>query len=82
MNSSNTVLIKRVEYKYEVLDGLEQGRIAYLKISLDYIFNMSDVVITSIKEFFKKFSQDGVANYPSENVALLAQQINAMAERL
>ena len=40
---------------------------------------MSDIVITFIQELFKKFAQDSLAKYPSENVALLVQQINAMA---
>ena len=46
------------------------------------MFNMSDIVITSIQEFFKKFSKDGVAKYQCENVALLVQKINAAEERL
>ena len=47
MKFSDPALIKRVEEKYEALDGLEQGVITYLNISLDDIFNMSDVIITS-----------------------------------
>ena len=43
---------------------------------------MSDVVITSLQEFFKKFAWYGVAKYQSEKVALLVQKINAVAERL
>ena len=61
MKSSDPDLIKRVEDKYEALDGFDQGGIIYVKISLDEMFNMSDVIITSIQEFFKKFAQDGVA---------------------
>ena len=43
---------------------------------------MSDVFITLLQELFKKFALDGVAKYPSENLALIVQQINAVAERL
>ena len=46
------------------------------------MFNISDIVITSFQEFFKKFAQYGVAKYPSENMALLVQQINYMAKQL
>ena len=46
------------------------------------MFNMSDAIIISLQELFKKFSQDGLANYPSENVALLVQKINSVAEQL
>ena len=49
MNSLDTVLIKMVEDKYEALDGIEKGRITYLKILLDDIFNMSDVAIDSLQ---------------------------------
>ena len=47
MNSSDPSLIKRAEDSYDALFGIEQGGIACLKIALDDIFNMSDVVITS-----------------------------------
>ena len=43
---------------------------------------MSDIVISSLQDFFKNVALDGVAKYPSENVALLAQQVNAVVERL
>ena len=65
MNYSYPDLIKRVEDKYEAMDGLEQGGIAYLKIALDEMFNMSDIVITSIHEFFKNFARDGLAKHPN-----------------
>ena len=82
MNSSYLALIKRAEDKYEALDGIDQGGITYLKIALDEMFNMSDVVITSLLESFNNFARDGVAKYPSEKVALLVQKINAVTERL
>ena len=80
--SSDPALIKRLQEKYEALDGIQQGGIIYHKIVIDDMFNTSDVIITSIQEFFNKFAQDGVAKYPSENVALLVQKINSAAERL
>ena len=46
MNSSDPAFIKRLEDNYEALGRLEQGVIACLKIALDEMFNMSDVVIT------------------------------------
>ena len=82
MNSSDPDLLKRVEENYEALDGLDQGGITYFNIYLNEMFNMSDVVITSLLELFKNFAPDGIAKYPSENVALLVQQINAVTERL
>ena len=43
---------------------------------------MSDIVVTSLQDFFKTFARNGVAKFPNENVALLVQQINAVADRL
>jgi hypothetical protein len=82
INSSSSALIKRIKEKYETLTGLQQGGITYIKIALNEMFTMSDIVITSLQDFFKTFAQTGVAKFPNKNVALLVQQINAVAERL
>ena len=37
-------LIKKLEDKYKALGGLEKGRVTYLKIDIDNIFNMGDFV--------------------------------------
>ena len=79
MKSSDPAHIKKVEEKYEALYGIEQGGVTYIKISLGEMFDMCDVVITSLQELFKKFSWDGVSKYPSENMALLVHKINAVA---
>ena len=46
-------IIEKSEEKYEAMDGIDQEEIIYLKISLDKMFNMSDVVITSLQEFLQ-----------------------------
>ena len=46
---SDAALIKRVEEKYEALNGIVQGGIAYFNIALDDMLNMSYVVITSLQ---------------------------------
>ena len=43
---------------------------------------MSDVVITLIQELFKNFARGGISKYPSKNVALIVQQINAVSNLL
>ena len=82
INSTSPSLIKRIESKYDTIKGLEEGGITYLKIALDEMFDMSDIVITLLQDFFKNFARDGVAKYPSKNVAILVQQVNAVTERL
>ena len=49
VNSLGLALIKRVEDKYESMDGLDQGGINYLKSGFYDMFNISDVVITSLQ---------------------------------
>ena len=49
VDSSDPALIRRVEEKYGEMDGIEQGGITYLNISLDEMFNMSNVVITLLQ---------------------------------
>ena len=82
INSTSSALVKRIEEKYEALTGPQQGGITYIKIALDEMFNMLDIVITSLQDFFNTFARNGVAKFPNENVALLVQQINAVADRL
>ena len=61
MKSSDLAHQVQYDQVYWCIHGFDQGGIIYVKISLDEMFNMSDVIITSIQEFFKKFAQDGVA---------------------
>ena len=49
MKYSDPDIIKIVEEDYVALDGLEKEVITYLKIRLNKMFNISDVVITLIK---------------------------------
>ena len=76
VNSLDPALIEKVQDKYEALYGFEQGGITYLKISLGEMFNMSDVVINLLREFFNKFTWYGIDKYPIENVSLLVHNIN------
>ena len=56
MKSLDPALIKRVEKKCEALDGIYQEGITYIKIDIYDMFIMSDVVITSLQEFFNNFA--------------------------
>ena len=59
-------MIESIEEKYETLDEFEQGGITYLKISFYKIFNMSNVVITSLHGFVEKFSKDEISKVPKK----------------
>ena len=49
VNSSDPALIKSAEEKYEVLYGLEQGGMTYFNIALDDMFNLRNIIITSLQ---------------------------------
>jgi hypothetical protein len=58
--------VKRIEEKYSRLFGYEQGGITNLKIALDEMLTMSNMVITLLQKFLKQFAQEGVARVPDE----------------
>ena len=64
------------------MDELEQGMITHLKIEFNEIFNMRNVVITSLHDFINNFSKDGIAKVPKGNVSSLTQQMIVFCERL
>jgi hypothetical protein len=67
-NSCDINLVKRIDEKFNQLFEHEQGRITYLKIVLDEMFTMSNMVITLLQKFLKQFAQEGVARVPNEDV--------------
>jgi hypothetical protein len=68
-NSCDINLVKHIEEKFDQLFGYEQGGITYLKIMLDEMFMMSNMVITLLQKFLKLSAQEGVARVPNEDVA-------------
>ena len=81
-NSCDINLVKRIEEKYDYLAEYEQGGITYLKIALDEMFTMSNMVIQSLQKYLKQFAQEGIAKVPNEDVRLCSEQINAVCARL
>jgi hypothetical protein len=69
--------VKCLDEKFDQLFEYEQRGITYLKIALDKMFTMSNIVITSLQKFLKQFAQEGVARVPNEDVGLCAKQIAA-----
>ena len=54
VNSALTTPINRFEKKYKELDAFEKGGLTFNKTGLNGMFNMSDIAITSLQDFFKK----------------------------
>ena len=51
-------------------------------VAFDKMFNMSNVAITSLHDFIKNFSKDGISKVPNENISSLNQQMNSVCECL
>ncbi len=74
-NSCDINLVKWIEEKFDDLAKYEQGRITYLKIALDEMFTMSNMVIMSLQKYLKQFAQEGIAKVPNEDVRLCTEHI-------
>ncbi len=82
MNSCDVLLVDRINEKFDELDLYEQGGVTYIKIALDEMFTISNIVVTTLREFFEAFAKDGITKVPNEDVHAAMEQIIAVAERL
>ncbi len=53
-----------------------------MKIALDEMFTMSNMVIMSLQHYLKQFAQDGIAKVPNEDVCVCSKQLIALCTRL
>ena len=81
-NSCDINLVKRIDEKFDCLAEYEQGGITYLKMALDEMFTMSDMVIMSLQRYLKQFAQEGIAKVPNEDVRICTEQLVAVSTRL
>jgi hypothetical protein len=75
-------LVKRIDEKFDCLAEYEQGGITYLKIALDKMFTMSNMVIMSLQRYLKQFAQEGIAKVPNKDVRVCSEQLVAVCTRL
>jgi hypothetical protein len=52
-NLCDVNLVKRIDEKFDCLAEYEQGGDTYLKIALDEMFTMSNMVIMSLQRYLK-----------------------------
>ncbi len=81
-NSCDINLVKFIDEKFDCLAECEQGGITYLKIALDKMFTMSNMVIMLLQRYLKQFAQDGIAKDPNEDVRVCSEQLIAVCTRL
>jgi hypothetical protein len=81
-NSCDVNLVKCIDKKFDCLAEYDQGGITYLKIALDEMFTMSNMVIMSLQHYLKQFAQDGIAKVPNEDVCVCSKQLIAVCTHL
>ncbi len=82
MTSSDVLLFDRIDEKLDELDLYEQDGVTYIKIALDEMFTISNIVVTTLQGFFEASAKDGIAKVPNEDDRAATEQIIAVAERL
>ena len=53
-----------------------------MKIALDEMFTMSNMVIMLLQHYLKQFAQDGIAKVPNKNVCVCSEQLVAVCTHL
>ena len=74
-NSTTTELCDSVKLQYEILKVSQQGGIVYIWLLLSEMFKMMRDVVTSLKEFLKQFTQEGVLKISDENVSVVIKKL-------
>jgi hypothetical protein len=82
ITSCDVLLVDRIDKKFDELDLYKQGGVPYIKIALDEMFTISNIVVATLQGFFEAFAKDGIAKVPNEDVRTATEQIIAIAERL
>jgi len=82
MTSCDVLLIDRIDEKFNELDLYKQGGVTYIKIALDEMLTISNIVVATLQGFFEAFAKDDIAKVPNEDVRAVTEQIIAIAERL
>jgi hypothetical protein len=81
-NLCDVNFIKRIDEKFDCLVEYEQGGITYLKIMLDKMFTIGNMVIMSLQRYLKQFAPEGIAKVPNEDVRICSKQLIAVCTRL
>ncbi len=55
MTSCDVLLVDRINEKFNELDLYEQGGVTYIKIALDEMFTISNIVVATLHGFFEAF---------------------------
>ncbi len=59
LDSSDGLLVTRIDKQFEDLSLYEQGSVTYIKIALDEMFTISNTVVTTLQGFLENFAKDG-----------------------
>jgi hypothetical protein len=82
INSCDALLIERIDKKFEDLSLYKQGGVTYIKLALDKMFTISNIVVPTLQGFFENFAKDSIAKVSNEDVHVAMEQMVAVTERL
>ncbi len=74
MTSCDVLLVDRIDEKFDELDLYEKGGVTYIKIALDEMFTISNIVVATLQGLFEAFAKDGIAKVPNEDVHTATEQ--------
>jgi hypothetical protein len=67
-DSSDGLLVTRIDKQFEDLSLYEQGSVTYIKVALDEMFTISNTVVTTLHGFLENFAKDGIAKVLNKDV--------------
>ena len=71
MTSCDVLLVDGIDEKFDELVLHEQGGVTYIKIALDEMLTISNIVVATFQGFFEAFAKDGIAKVPMKMSVLL-----------
>ena len=80
--SSTDALRNAVAKKYEDVDKIAKGGVAYTYLIFCEIFQMSHEVKTFMLSFIEFFKRKGTAHYPGDNVLVAANELLGVSKSL
>jgi hypothetical protein len=61
LDSSDGLLVIRIDKQFEDLSLYEQGGVTYIMIALNEMFTISNTVVTTLQGFLENFAKDSIA---------------------
>ena len=78
-NSCNLELKKRIGGTFYSLEEMDQWGINFIKIDLDEMFVMRNLIISGLHKYLKNFASNGLSKTRGENFIKITAQLVAVS---